>query len=100
MTADQSDQAGQRRGVYSIAVASEMVGVGIQTLRLYETKGLIVPARSAGGTRRYSEADVEILRRVVLLIADGVNLAGARRIIELEDANDALRALIPPQQLE
>jgi len=100
MTVDQSDQTARRRGVYSIAVASEMVGVGIQTLRLYETKGLVEPTRSAGGTRRYSEADVEILRRVVLLIADGVNLAGARRIIELEDANDALRALLPPRRLE
>lgn len=85
---------GRTRGVYSIAIAAELVGVGIQTLRLYESRGLVDPARSAGGTRRYSDADVDVLRRVVRLLAEGVNLAGARQIIQLEDDNRALRALI------
>ncbi|WP_434809869.1 MerR family transcriptional regulator [Microbacterium sp. bgisy189] len=85
---------GRTRGVYSIAIAAELVGVGIQTLRLYESRGLVDPARSAGGTRRYSDADVDVLRRVVRLLAEGVNLAGARQIIQLEDDNHALRAII------
>ncbi|MBN9223230.1 MAG: MerR family transcriptional regulator [Microbacterium sp.] len=85
---------GRTRGVYSIAIAAELVGVGIQTLRLYESRGLVDPARSTGGTRRYSDADVDVLRRVVALLAEGVNLAGARRIIQLEDDNHALRATL------
>lgn len=87
-------QVGRTQGVYSIAVAAELVGVGIQTLRLYESRGLVDPARSTGGTRRYSDADVDVLRRVVALLAEGINLAGARRIIQLEDDNDVLRAVI------
>lgn len=82
------------RGVYSIAVAAELVGVGIQTLRLYEAKGLLEPHRTAGGTRRYSETDLDTLKRIIALAADGINIAGARRIIELEDANTELRAAI------
>ncbi|GAA5196943.1 MerR family transcriptional regulator [Microbacterium jejuense] len=87
-------ETGRTRGVYSIAIAAELVGVGIQTLRLYESRGLLDPARSAGGTRRYSDADIDVLRRVVALLAEGVNLAGARRIIQLEDDNHALRATL------
>lgn len=94
MVTDSGRASGQTRGVYSIAIAAELVGVGIQTLRLYEARGLVDPARSTGGTRRYSEADVDALRRVVALVAEGVNLAGARRIIQLEDDNRALRALV------
>ena len=82
------------RGVYGIAVAAEMVGVGEQTLRLYESKGLLTPARTAGGTRRYSDEDVDVLRRVIELLAEGVNLAGARQILHLEAVNDGLRMQI------
>jgi DNA-binding transcriptional MerR regulator len=82
------------RGVYAIAVAAELSGLGEQTLRLYERKGLLTPARTAGGTRRYSVDDIAVLRRVVALLAEGLNLAGARRVIELEAANDLLRAQI------
>lgn len=85
------------RGVYGIAVAAELVGLGEQTLRLYERKGLLKPSRTTGGTRRYSEDDLEVLRRVIVLLADGINLAGARRILELEAANDALRRRIVDQ---
>lgn len=80
-----------RRGLYSIAIAAELVGVGIQTLRLYESKGLVEPARTPGGTRRYSDADVHTIRRVIALTARGVNIAGVRMIIDLEDENEALR---------
>ncbi|MFF0494520.1 helix-turn-helix transcriptional regulator [Nocardia sp. NPDC004068] len=79
-------------GVYAISVAADLSGIGVQTLRLYERHGLVTPARSAGGTRRYSSADLARLRRIVALVRDGVNLAGVRRILELEDDNAALRA--------
>jgi DNA-binding transcriptional MerR regulator len=78
--------------VYGIAVAAELVGVGEQTLRLYERKGLLEPSRTAGGTRRYSDDDLSILRRVIELLDAGVNLVGARHVLALEAANRLLRA--------
>lgn len=78
------------RGVYSISVASELAGIGEQTIRLYEARGLLTPARTAGGTRRYSDDDVAVLRRVVDLLAEGLNLAGARRVLDLEEINAQL----------
>lgn len=87
-------EAASTHGVYSIAVAAELVGVGVQTLRLYEAKGIIEPSRTSGGTRRYSQADVDTSLRVGVLLAEGVNLAGARRIIALEDSNETLAARI------
>lgn len=71
-------------GVYGITVAAELSGLGEQTLRLYERRGLLLPARTAGGTRRYSDDDVARIIRVTELVSEGVNLVGARRIIELE----------------
>jgi len=82
------------RGVYGIAVAAELAGAGEQTLRLYERKGLLTPDRTAGGTRRYSDDDVSTLRRVAVLLGEGLNLAGARRVIELETLNRGLEAKI------
>ncbi len=81
--------AGQ--AVYAISVAAELAGVGIQTLRLYEQHGLITPVRSPGGTRRYSGEDLARLARVSALAGQGINLAGIARILDLEDANTALR---------
>lgn len=89
---ENASEPSRTRGVYSIAVAAELVGVGEQTLRLYERKGLVEPGRTAGGTRRYSENDLTILRRVVELLDDGVNLAGARHVLALETTNRLLRA--------
>jgi len=80
------------RGVYAISVAAELVGMGSQTLRLYEQRGLVEPARSAGGTRRYSSDDLERLRRIADLVATGLNLAGVAMVLELQDANARLRA--------
>jgi len=80
------------RGVYAISVAAELVGMGSQTLRLYERRGLIEPARSAGGTRRYSSDDLDRLRRIARLVAGGLNLAGISMVLDLEDANAGLRA--------
>lgn len=81
-------------GVYGIAVAAELVGVGEQTLRLYESRGLLSPSRTQGGTRRYSDADLAVLRRVVALVTEGVNLAGARQILHLEAVNEDLRGQV------
>jgi MerR family transcriptional regulator/heat shock protein HspR len=72
-------------GVYVISVAAELAGVHPQTLRMYERKGLISPKRTSGNSRRYSERDVEWVRRIQQLTQDeGINLAGVRMIIELQ----------------
>jgi DNA-binding transcriptional MerR regulator len=85
-------EADPGRGVYAISVAAELVGMGSQTLRLYEHRGLLEPARSAGGTRRYSGEDLERLRRIADLVATGLNLAGVAMVLDLQDTNARLRA--------
>jgi MerR family transcriptional regulator/heat shock protein HspR len=72
------------RAVYVISVAAELAGVHPQTLRIYERKGLLDPARTAGGNRRYSDVDLERLRRIAELTDEGLNLAGVRRVLDLE----------------
>jgi MerR family transcriptional regulator/heat shock protein HspR len=72
------------RAVYVISVAAELAGVHPQTLRIYERKGLLEPARTAGGNRRYSDDDLDRLRRIAELTEEGMNLAGVRRVLELE----------------
>jgi MerR family transcriptional regulator/heat shock protein HspR len=72
------------RAVYIISVAAELAGVHPQTLRIYERKGLLRPARTAGNTRRYSERDIARLRMIQDLTQRGVNLAGVKMIIELQ----------------
>src|SRR5687768_13022176 len=72
------------RAVYVISVAAELAGVHPQTLRIYERKGLVDPARTEGGSRRYSDQDIERLRRIQDLTAAGLNLEGVRRVMELE----------------
>jgi DNA-binding transcriptional MerR regulator len=76
--------------VYAISVAAELVGTGQQNLRLYERRGLLEPGRTGGGTRRYSEQDLDTLRRISALLEDGLNLAGIRLVLELEAANRRL----------
>ena len=78
------------RAVYGISVAADLVGLGQQTLRQYERKGLIEPARTGGGTRRYSEDDLVRLRRIAELLDAGLNLAGILMVLRLEEANAAL----------
>jgi DNA-binding transcriptional MerR regulator len=80
------------RGVYGISVAAELVGMGVQTLRLYEARGLLEPERTQGGTRRYSANDLTRLRRIGDLLAAGLNLAGIGMVLELEAENAQLRA--------
>jgi MerR family transcriptional regulator, heat shock protein HspR len=79
------------RGVYGISVAAELVGVGVQNLRLYESRGLLEPARTRGGTRRYSAGDLRRLHRIKELLAAGLNLAGIGMVLELERENTQLR---------
>jgi len=80
------------RGLFSISVAAELAGVHPQTLRIYEREGLIDPARSAGGTRRYSRRDIDRLQVICGLSADGLNLAGIRRVLELQEETRRLQA--------
>lgn len=78
---------------YMISVAADLVGMHPQTLRLYENKGLIRPARTPGGTRLYSDADVERLRLIQRLTTEfGLNLAGVEQVLALRDEVDRLRA--------
>lgn len=79
------------QAIYVISVAAELAGVHPQTLRIYERKGLVHPKRTAGNTRRYSERDIALLRRIQELTREGVNLAGVMRILELEEQLDDLR---------
>ena len=80
------------RGVYGISVAAELVGTGVQNLRAYERAGLLEPARTDGGTRRYSAEDLGRLRRIADLLAAGLNLAGIALVLDLEADNAHLRA--------
>ena len=80
------------RGVYGISVAAELAGMGIQSLRLYEARGLLQPARTDGGTRRYSADDLDRLHRIGQLVDAGVNLAGIAMVLDLETQNQQLRA--------
>jgi MerR family transcriptional regulator, heat shock protein HspR len=73
------------RGLFSISVAAELAGLHPQTLRIYEREGLLDPGRSAGGTRRYSRRDIDRLQEICALTADGLNLAGIRRVLQLQD---------------
>jgi MerR family transcriptional regulator/heat shock protein HspR len=84
----------RERGVYAISVAAELTGAAVQNLRVYESRGLVEPERTDGGTRRYSEADLDRIRRILVLLADGVNLAGIALVLGLEDDNARLRRLV------
>jgi MerR family transcriptional regulator/heat shock protein HspR len=72
------------RALYVISVAAELAGVHPQTLRIYERKGLLEPARTSGRSRRYSDEDIELLRRIQELTTEGVSLVGVQRILALE----------------
>jgi DNA-binding transcriptional MerR regulator len=79
------------QGVYGISVAAEIVGTGVQNLRAYERRGLVEPARTDGGTRRYSVDDLERVRRITELLGSGLNLAGVAMVLDLEEDNARLR---------
>ena len=82
----------RNQAVYVISVAAELAGMHPQTLRIYERRGLVQPARTQGGNRRYSDHDIEVLRRISELAESGMNLEGIRRVMELEAENERLKA--------
>jgi len=86
------DWADLDKGLFSISVAAELAGLHPQTLRIYEREGLLDPARSAGGTRRYSRRDIDRLAEICALTADGLNLAGIRRVLALQAETRQLQA--------
>jgi len=89
------------RGVFMISVAAELASMHPQTLRTYEARGLIKPKRSPKGTRLYSRADVELLRRIQRMTAElGLNLAGVERVLELEAENERLRGRLAELEAE
>jgi MerR family transcriptional regulator, heat shock protein HspR len=89
------------RGVFMISVAAELANLHPQTLRMYESRGLIEPKRSSKGTRLYSQEDVEKLRRIQEMTAElGLNLAGVERVLRLEEEIDEMHARIEAMELE
>ena len=83
----------EERAVYVISVAAELAGVHPQTLRIYERKGLVRPQRTSGNTRRYSDRDIDLLKQIQEMTQErGINLAGVKRIIEMQAELAALRA--------
>ncbi|MBF4764432.1 MerR family transcriptional regulator [Nocardioides islandensis] len=77
--------------LYAISVASDLTGVDAQMLRVYERRGLLTPERTEGGTRRYSERDIDRIGRIVMYLDAGLNLAGIARVLTLELESDQLR---------
>ncbi len=82
----------QDRPLYGISVAAELTGVNPQALRGYEARGLIDPARTEGGTRRYSGHDIDRINKISALLKDGLNLAGVAHVLELEAEIGRLRS--------
>jgi MerR family transcriptional regulator/heat shock protein HspR len=91
---------GPEAKVFVISVAAELSGLHPQTLRTYDRLGLVAPGRAGGGGRRYSLRDIELLRQVARLTAEGLGLEGVRRVIELEHQVDALRERVAELQTE
>ncbi len=87
-------EPGPDQPVFAISVTSDLTGVHPQALRDYESRGLLDPVRTAGGTRRYSRSDVERVHRIATLLASGMNLAGIHRVLELEAETAQLRGEI------
>ena len=90
MAIDKQPSDFSTRAVYVISVAAELAGCHPQTLRIYERKGLVEPARTGGGSRRYSDQDIADLQRIQELTEQGLNLAGVKRVLELEAEVSAL----------
>src|SRR5712672_3746233 len=90
--ADKRERIDEERGVFMISIAAELAEMHPQTLRMYESRGLIAPKRSPKNTRLYSQEDVDRLRRIQELTTElGMNLAGVERVFELEEEIDRMR---------
>ena len=92
--------ADRTRGVFAISVAAEMVSMQVQNLRVYERRGLLEPDRTSGGTRLYSHDDVDRLHHIRDLLAEGLNLAGIARVLELEEEVRRLRGQVARLQAQ
>lgn len=92
MTTPSNEENAPGRGLYGITVAADLVGMGVQKLRMYEARGLLEPARTAGGTRRYSDDDLVRLRHIGELLDAGLNLAGIGMVLHLERRIEHLEA--------
>jgi MerR family transcriptional regulator, heat shock protein HspR len=90
------DDLDATRGVFGITTAAELSGTDPQSLRLYERRGLLEPARTQGGTRRYSPDDLDRVQRIRDLLAAGLNLAGIALVLDLQDDNAVLRDQLNP----
>ena len=82
------------RALYGISVAAELTGINPQMLRVYESRGLLEPQRTDGGTRRYSPNDIDKIKQITTLLASGLNLAGIQQVLALEAETDRLRTEI------
>lgn len=82
------------RALYGISVAAELTGINPQMLRVYESKGLLEPQRTDGGTRRYSRNDIDRIKQITTLLGSGLNLAGVQQVLALEAETDQLRTEI------
>ena len=82
------------RALYGISVAAELTGINPQMLRVYESKGLLEPQRTEGGTRRYSHNDIDKIRQITTLLGSGLNLAGVHHVLALEAETTQLRTEI------
>ncbi len=91
---------GPEAKVFVISIAAELSGLHPQTLRTYDRLGIVAAGRTAGGGRRYSLRDVELLREVARLTAEGLGLEGVKRVIDLQHQVDALRARVAELQAE
>lgn len=96
---NQSRPIASTRALYVISVAAELAGCHPQTLRIYERKGLVVPMRAGGGGRRYSDADIEHLQRILELTSMGLNLVGVQRVLELEAEVERLQSKLAVLQV-
>jgi MerR family transcriptional regulator/heat shock protein HspR len=85
------------RALYGISIAAELTGTNPQMLRVYESKGLVEPQRTEGGTRRYSHNDIDKINQITTLLGSGLNLVGVQHVLALEAETDQLRTEI--QQL-
>ena len=85
---------GHERALYSISVTSELTGINPQMLRAYETKGLLAPFRTKGGTRRYSGQDLQRIEEITALLQAGLNLAGVQQVLDLRAEIRRLRTKI------
>ena len=94
MAVDMTPDWDSNRALYGISVAAELTGINPQMLRVYESRGLLEPQRTEGGTRRYSRNDIDRIKQITTLLGSGLNLAGVQQVLALEAETHQLRSEI------